>query len=69
MDVSRKHNVEYLYRVQNLVKLTNCIRSEIVVTSYELLPLGMRREAVIGRRLGCFWDAGSVLCSVFWSGW
>lgn len=63
MDVSCKRNDKYLYRVQNLVKLTSCVRSEIIATSED------EEGSSDGKRLECFCNAGSMLCSVSWFCW
>lgn len=63
MDVSCKCNDKYLYRVQNLVKLTNCVRSEIIATSED------EEGSCDGKRRECFCNAGSILYSVSWFGW
>ena len=60
MDVSCKCNNEYVYRVQNLVKLTSWVRSEIVATSED------EEGSCNGKRLECFCGAGSVFCLLVW---
>ena len=60
MDVSRKCNDECLYRGQNLVKLTSCVRSETVATSED------EEGSWDGKRLECFCSAGSVFWFLVW---
>lgn len=61
--VRHKHNVGGWYEVQNLAGLTNCVRSQRLVTSKN------EEGSVIGERLGRFGDAGRAPCSVSVSGW